>query len=248
MKRSWSQMGMPITLEIVDERVTAEPFGVVRDYFTTVDETFSTYKPASEISRINRNELPIDEWSPEVKKVLELCDETRQATDGYFDIRRDGVIDPSGLVKGWAINQAAKLLHKEGFKSFCLEVGGDIQVSGRNRTGQHWRIGLRNPFNASEIVKTVTVGSGGVATSGTAERGAHIYNPRSPAKLISEVISLTVIGPNIYEADRFATAAFAMGRAGIDFIERLAGFEGYMIDNRRLATLTSGFERYVVTP
>lgn len=241
-------MGMPITLEIVGQAVAARPFKAVRDYFTTVDETFSTYKPTSEISRINRGELPTEDWSREVTKVLELCEETRQATHGYFDIRRDGAIDPSGLVKGWAIKRAADLLRKAGSQNFCLEVGGDIQVAGHNKDGKPWRIGLRNPFAGDEIVKTVTVEGEGVATSGTAERGAHIYNPHSPAKLVSEVISLTVIGPDIYEADRFATAAFAMGRAGIEFIEQLAGFEGYMIDDRRLATLTSGFDRYVVAP
>ena len=241
-------MGMPITLEIVGKAVTDRPFGAVRDYFTTVDETFSTYKPTSEISRINRGQLAVDDWSPEVTMVLELCEATRQATHGYFDIRRDGAIDPSGLVKGWAIKHAAELLRQKGAQNFCLEVGGDIQVAGRNAKGERWRIGLRNPFNRDEIVKTVTVESEGVATSGTAERGAHIYNPHSLAKLVSEVVSLTVIGPDIYEADRFATAAFAMGRAGIDFIERLDGFEGYIIDDRRLATLTSGFDRYVVVP
>jgi len=57
---------------------------------------------------------------------------------------------------------------------------------------------------------------------------------------------VTVIGPNVYEADRFATAAFAMGRKGIEFIEKLVDFEGYMIDAQARATFTSGFERYVL--
>jgi thiamine biosynthesis lipoprotein len=86
----------------------------------------------------------------------------------------------------------------------------------------------------------------GVATSGTAIRGQHIYNPYHRNTPILDIVSLTVIGPNIYEADRFATAAFAMGRKGIQFLEKLAGFEGYLIDAQARATLTSGFERYVL--
>jgi len=86
----------------------------------------------------------------------------------------------------------------------------------------------------------------GVATSGTYVRGQHIYNPLDEDQLITDVLSLTVIGPDIYEADRFATAAFAMGRNGINFIECLEDFEGYMIDKNKLATFTTGFEKWVL--
>lgn len=238
-------MGMPITLEIVDESASSGDFATARDYFNHIDETFSTYKPTSEISRIN-NGLPEDQWSREVRDVLRLCQKTKQETNGYFDIELGGQIDPSGLVKGWAIKQAADLLQERGRGNFCLEVGGDIQVAGHNATNQPWRIGLRNPFNEAEIIKTVAVTTEGVATSGTAERGQHIYNPHRPAKLIEEVVSITVIGPDIYQADRFATAAFAMGQRGIEFIESRGDLEAYMVDAEGIATLTSAFERYLV--
>src|SRR5262249_26902285 len=114
----------------------------------------------------------------------------------------------------------------------------------KNSQGQPWRVGIRNPFHMQQIVKVLAVSDRGVATSGTTIRGQHIYNPKTEGPLVSDVVSITVIGPNIYEADRFATAAFAMGEEGICFIERLEGFEGYMIDRRGRATLTSGFERY----
>src|SRR5258706_490587 len=126
-----------------------------------------------------------------------------------------------------------------------VDAGGDIQVFGKNNEGRDWRVGIRNPFNMDEIVKVLAVSDCGVATSGTYVRGQHIYNPKDSEETIPEIVSLTVIGPNIYDADRFATAAFAMGRDGIIFIERLEGFEGYMIDKNGLATLTSGFEGYV---
>ena len=106
-------------------------------------------------------------------------------------------------------------------------------------------MGIQNPFNINEIVKVLAVTDCGVATSGTYVRGQHIYNPRNAEPLNTSIVSLTVIGPNIYEADRFATAAFAMGEDGIAFIEDLEGFEGYQIDNTGLATITSGFERFI---
>jgi len=84
----------------------------------------------------------------------------------------------------------------------------------------------------------------GIATSGTYIRGAHIYNPLNPQEQLNEIVSLTVIGPNIYEADRFATAAFAMGKNGIVFIEHLPGFEAYVIDVKGIATSTTGFSKY----
>jgi len=76
-------------------------------------------------------------------------------------------------------------------------------------------------------------------------RGGHIYNPTNTDQPISGIVSLTVIGPDVYEADRFATAAFAMGPAGLLFMENLPGFEAYMIDPNGMAAYTSGFERYV---
>jgi thiamine biosynthesis lipoprotein len=76
-------------------------------------------------------------------------------------------------------------------------------------------------------------------------RGAHIYNPRDAADQLDEIVSLTVIGPDVLEADRMATAAFAMGRLGVYFIEALPDFEAYMIDRSGQATMTTHFSDYV---
>ncbi len=244
-------MGMPVSVEIADASARQADLDAAFDYFTEVDERFSTYKEGSEISRINRGELDEHACSPEMKTILHLSEETKRLTNGYFDIRRsDGAIDPSGLVKGWAIRNAAELLKKRGFMNFYVDAGGDIQTSGRNAKGGAWRVGIRDPFDAAgmRIVKTVFVSGEGVATSGTYLRGQHIYDPHRKGRVIDEIVSLTVIGPDIYEADRFATAAFAMGRPGIEFIGRLEGFEGYMIDKNGIATMTGSFERYAEEP
>lgn len=239
-------MGMHITIEVVDENVTQKDIDVIYDYFTYIDKKFSTYKKTSEITQINLGKIQKREYSSDMKKILTLCEKTKKETNGYFDVLHNGKIDPSGIVKGWAIWNSTKLLEKNGFKNFYVDAGGDIQVSGKNGEGQPWTVGIRNPFNNSEIIKVVVLGNHGIATSGTSMRGQHIYNPHKSNTNISDIVSISVIGPNVYEADRFATAAFAMGLNGIQFIERLLKFEGYMIDKNGIATYTSGFERFVV--
>lgn len=238
-------MGMPVILEVIDSWVTGKTFDEVFAYFEYVDRKFSTYKDESEISLINRQEITVEQSSEDMQAIFMLAEQTRQETDGYFDIARNGKYDPSGIVKGWAIYNAAEILRQADFKNYYVDAGGDIQVSGKNDEGQDWRVGIQSPFNPKEIVKIVSLQDCGMATSGTYVRGQHIYDPKDSEQPITEIVSLTVIGPDIYEADRFATAAFAMGSAGIYFIENLKGFEGYMIDPKGLATYTSGFERYV---
>jgi thiamine biosynthesis lipoprotein len=296
-------MGMPITVELVGAAATPEAIDDVFAYFSYVDEKFSTYKDTSEISRINTGQLALAQAGVDMQIVFQLAEQTRQETDGYFDIARDGRWDPSGIVKGWAIHNAAARLRAGGLRDFYIDAGGDIQADGHNGQGRPWRVGIRSPFSMDEIVKVVALSDRGIATSGTYIRGQHIYDPhrqrpatsaralarpaspklhasraggRSPQfraggraqdvvghasvpcrgatravppsghDPLAEIVSLSVIGPNIYDADRFATAAFAMGRAGIMFVARLAGFEGYMIDAHGQATYTSGFASYVL--
>jgi FAD:protein FMN transferase len=245
MKQTRLLMGMPITVEVLDPAVTVDDLERVFAYFADIDDTFSTYKPTSAISRLNRGELSEEECGADVRTILALAEQTRRETRGYFDIWRDGRRDPSGIVKGWAIQHAAGILAAAGFRDYYVDAGGDAQVCG-TRYGAPWRVGIRNPFNRREHVKVLTLCDCGVATSGTAVRGQHIYDPYAPDAPLLDIVSLTVIGPDVYDADRFATAAFAMGQEGIRFIRDLPGFEGYMIDAAARATYTSGFERYVL--
>lgn len=244
MKETRLLMGMPITVEVIDQNINALEIDKIYRYFESVDKRFSTYKETSEISLINKGKLTGDQYSEQMKEVFRLAAQTKNETNGFFDIALNGHIDPSGLVKGWAIKNAADILSTTGFKNFYVDAGGDIQVSGFNSKGEAWKIGIKNPFNEKEIIKVVYVREEGVATSGTYIRGQHIYNPHTGKQKIDEIVSLTVIGPNIYEADRFATAAFAMESEGINFIEELPGFEGYMINKNGIATFTSGFNKY----
>jgi thiamine biosynthesis lipoprotein len=277
-------MGMPVTVEIAVGTVEKDAgknhidfksvMDEVFDYFVSVDEKFSTYKETSEISAINAGKLESADYSEVMKEIFLLSEKTKSETAGYFDIvNRQGKYDPSGIVKGWAIWNAGKILHRRGVENFFVDAGGDVQTAGLKSSDKDgkggawsaWSVGIADPFAKnyggtamtgapSTVVKVIRVSGGeGVATSGTAIRGQHIYNPhkKSTDNGIYDIVSLTVIGPNIYEADRFATAAFAMGRRGIEFIENIrldAGkkLEGYMIDKDGIAVMTSGFEKYVI--
>lgn len=246
MKRTRLLMGMPISVEIVDQTVKESDIAGIFDYFASVDRMFSTYRKDSEITRLNSGEITKKQLSTDVRQILQLADDTRRETNGYFNIANNGMIDPSGIVKGWAIYNAACLLKEHGFYNYYIDAGGDIQVSGKNESGNRWTIGIRNPFNQKEIVKVVWLENKGIATSGQYIRGNHIYNPHKPDESILGITSMTIIGPTVYDADRFATAAFAMGDKGIQFIEKLPGYDGYMIDEKGIATMTSRFNRFVI--
>ena len=232
MKLTQFIMGMPVTVDVADTAVTADILDEVFNYFRYVDDKYSPFKPTSEVSQINAGKIKSP--SPEMALILKLAEQTTKETNGYFDVWHDKKLDPSGLVKGWAINNAARILQNHGLKNYFVEAGGDIQTAGPKK----WRIGIKNPFKPTEIVKIFTLSGQGIATSGNYERGLHIYNPKT-GRAANDVASITVIGPNVYEADRFATAAFAMGKNGLKFIATRPNLAGYQINKNGTAVLTA---------
>jgi thiamine biosynthesis lipoprotein len=246
MRETRTIMGMPISLAVPGEGVRQQDLEAVFAEFVAVDAQFSPFKPDSEISRFNRGEIAENAFSPRLREIAALCEKTRQETGGYFDIRRpDGTIDPCGMVKGWAIKNAARQFVDMGYSNFCVAAGGDIQCHGTNDEGAEWTVGIRNPFLPDEIVKVLQPRGFGVATSGNYIRGDHIYNPHTGRYGSDDIVSLTVIGPDVLEADRYATAAFAMGREGIHLIERIPGLEAYEIDSFGMARMTTGLKNYL---
>lgn len=242
MKMTEGIMGMSVAIEVLDN-CEGKDLDEILDYFHEVDNMFSTYKKASEISKINRKEMRIEDASSEVKKILKLSEETKILTNGYFDIAIEGIIDPSGLVKGYAINEASKMLAKKGYKNYYIEIGGDIDIRGL-KNGQKWRVGIRNPHAKQVNMRVAHLSDVGIATSGAYERGMHIYNPIKK-KLANEVASVTVIAKDVYEADRFATASYAMGVRGLNLLEDIEYLEGYMVTRDGHELMTSGFIGYL---
>jgi thiamine biosynthesis lipoprotein len=195
------------------DEAAAQVFAELR----SVDARFSPYQEASEVSRINRGELRLDEAHEDVQEVARRCEAWKQRTGGLFDARRpDGTWDPSGLVKGWATERAARQLAGD----WCVNAGGDVVVM--TPSGEPFNVGIQDPRDDSRVLLVLVMTTGAVATSGTAARGTHLWDPRtgSPA---TGLLSLTVIGPSLETADVLATAGFVAG----------ADWEGVMIEGYR---------------
>jgi thiamine biosynthesis lipoprotein len=192
------------------------------------DELFSTYRAASEISRLRRGELELGECAPEVREVLGQCAELAERSAGFFSAYPDGQLDPTGLVKGWAVERASDLLRAAGSTAHCINGAGDVQCVGAAAAGQPWRIGIAHPLRPGELVAVAVGRDLAVATSGTGERGAHILDPheRRPP---SGLASVTVVGRRLGEVDALATAAFAMGRAAPDWLRELDGMHSFVV-------------------
>ena len=229
MHRVEQIMGMPIVVEIRGGEVPEDVF----DWFRWVDETFSTYKPGSEVSRIARGELDVEDAHADVQAVLARCEELRVETNGYFDARAGGELDPSGLVKGWAVDRAVELIDAD---EYCISAGGDVRVRGE------WKVGIQHPLEPQAIAAVVEARDLAVATSGEYERGAHVIDPHT-GQAPDGVLSVTITGPDLATADAYATAAFAMGaRVAPHWVARLQGYGAMVIlsDERVLSTPSFG--------
>jgi thiamine biosynthesis lipoprotein len=234
-------MGMPIVLDVRDDEPDAGAIDRMWAWLRWVDATFSTYKHDSEICRIDRGELAVEDADPEVQAVLERCEQLRGETRGYFDARAaGGQLDPSGLVKGWAVDRAAAILDAAGFVNYALNAGGDIRLSGRPVPELRWRVGIQHPHLKDKVAAVVEANELAVATSGEYERGHHVFDPHT-RRPPSGVVSVTVTGPDLATADAYATAAFAMGEAGPKWTARLAGYEAMTILADDSVLKTSGF-------
>ena len=245
-------MGTAVGLDVRDPTVRPEALEQAFDYLRGVDARFSTYKPDSEVSRLIRGELDEADGSPELREVLAMCEEARRATEGYFDIRAhrpDGRPDPTGLVKGWSLENAGRILEAAESRNYCINGGGDIVARGEAAPGTAWRVGIRHPIQAEAVATVLAIRDMGVATSGAYERGDHVRDPFT-GRAASGALSITVVGPSLTFADAYATAAFAMGPTGLAWVAGLPGYEGCAISadrdgsNGRLAW-TPGFDRFL---
>lgn len=214
----------------VDDDVTPSRFdGVVSDVRAELDRLelmFSIFRPDSEISRINDGRLHHLDASPEVIEVLDACAWLENASGGAFSVRRspgETRIDPSGFVKGWAAERAARLIASAGIEHWYLGIGGDFVTRGGMRNGEPWRIGIADPRDPGMLVGTVELFDGAVATSGTAERGSHLWDPRT-GTVAGHFFSVTVTGPSLTWADAYATTAFVMGEPGLGWVAQFPGY------------------------
>ncbi|MEV6638604.1 FAD:protein FMN transferase [Amycolatopsis sp. NPDC051371] len=222
-------MGTVFSIDVRDPGDWGSPIADVVAWLHRVDALFSTFRPDSDISRIGRGELTIADADPLVAEVFGRCEQFEAETGGYFTARWRGTPDPTGLVKGWAIERASELLDRHGSENHAINGGGDVHLSGEAAPGRPWRIGISDPADSRRILTVVTGRDLAVATSGTAERGAHIVDPltATPAR---DLAAVTVTGPSLIRADAYATAAVAMGHRAFDWAQGLEDHEVFVVD------------------
>ena len=240
-------MGMPISLAMrgrhADDAHGRAAWADVMTALRAADRVFSTYRPDSYVSRLGRGEITLEDCPLEVAEVFALGDLAERESHGAFRVRRAGadgqtLVDPSGVVKGWAVERAASHLRSLAGTDFCLSAGGDMVCRTLEAKDGPWRIGVEHPLDARRLIAVVPVFTGAVATSGTAHRGEHIVDART-GRPPQGVASVTVVGSSLTWADIDATAAYAQGAAAAQWLRNRRGRRGLVVGNDGCATLVT---------
>lgn len=247
--------GTAITLDARDP-ITPAAIDRVFAWFRRVDDLFSTWRPDSEIARLAAGTVSRCHVSREVDEVLRICDRLMLESHGAFDIRvgadprvtpRDGLglIDPSGMVKGWALERAAELLRGDAITNFTVNAGGDVITRGHPMPGRGWRIGIQHPWERDKVAAVVELTDVGIATSGRYERGDHIIDPVT-AEPARHFMSISVIARDLATADGYATAALALGAAGLEWLSDQRDVSAMAITTDQTVIFVNDFDRYRV--
>ena len=234
-------MGTTVSIDVRDVRVDQAALDLALAVLRDIDARFSTYKADSQISRIDRGELVLSDADPDVREVLAACARLSAESGGAFDAFRDGHLDPSGYVKGWAAERAADVLRAAGARNFSLNLGGDVICAGEREPGQPWRVGIRHPDDPAQMLAVVAVNDGAVATSGLYERGGHVTDARTGA-VADAWRSLTVVAADLVTADSIATAALARGADGPQWAAERLGCSVVALNRDSRLFTSSGIE------
>jgi thiamine biosynthesis lipoprotein len=230
-------MGMPISLALrgrhTGDVAARLAWAAVMAELHEVDRVFSTYRADSFISRLGRGEIGLEDCPPSLTEVLDLGAAAERDSGGAFSVRLPGpdgavVLDPSGVVKGWAVERASAALQELTETDFCLSAGGDMTCRTLDPAGVPWRIGIEDPADPSRIRAIVPVFTGAVATSGTAHRGSHLVDARTGLAPVG-VASVTVVAFSLTAADIDATAAYAQGPDAARWLETRPGRSGLVV-------------------
>lgn len=230
-RRSWIEQVMGLPVSLLARGAAARSAAVddlARAVYTDLremDRIFSPYREDSEVSRLARGDLSWEAASEVVCEVADRCRWARELTGGLFDAETpDRGWDPSGLVKGWAAERAARLLVEDGTLDWCVNAGGDVVVV--CPSGEPFVVGIQDPRDPGRVVTTLSSTGNAVATSGTAARGAHLYDPRTGGAAVGRWAAISVTGPSLETADVLATAAFVAGDNWPPIVSVLPGYAG----------------------
>ena len=209
------RMNMPFTIIFVrdsfDEILVDALNQIVNEidkYLQNVEEKFSPFLSESLVSRHTDlgEELQDDFFDIEYQEVYSRSIIAKKETHGLFDPFFDGKYNPTGFVKGWAIENAFMKYIKPLIDNNILEAGaingaGDMQVGTRLDSNFSWKIGIENPEDKEKIIAKYSIKNGAVATSGLSKKGQHIKSDND----INHV-QVTVVGTYLSDVDVLATA------------------------------------------
>ncbi len=224
---------------VLSMSVTPETVRAIEKELDRVDRLFSTYRPDSQIARLNARQIRLADCSREVREVLAACAEAEHRTSGWFTAKYAAGTDPAGVVKGWAIRRASDLLRAAGSACHAVNGGGGVLVVADPAADEPWRVGVPAGTGPGHPLTVITGHNFSVATSGNSERPGEIRDPftRLPSLTWS---AFSVTGPDIVEADAFATAAVAMGRPAVGWLETVPGYEAIAVDSSGHVFTTAG--------
>ncbi len=181
-----------------------------------IDYVFSTYKPTSEISLINKD--PNRVWSNEFRNLFNLSNVISNLSEGAFSPNDANGFDFSAIGKGYAIDKIAELLEKNGVNNYFIEIGGEIRAKG-SKFSDKWIFGIERPTNSKKspyLAFNVPSEGVSIATSGEYREPNHIWG-KGPRDLIS----VTVVTRDAASADAWATALYVLGEEkGLDIAEK----------------------------
>ena len=209
------RMNMPFTIVFVRDSfdeilvdVLNQIVNEIDKYLQNVEEKFSPFLSESVVSRHTElgEELQDDFFDIEYQEVYSRSIIAKKETHGLFDPFFDGKYNPTGFVKGWAIENAFMKYIKPLIDNNILEAGaingaGDMQVGTRLDSNFFWKIGIENPEDKEKIIAKYSIKNGAVATSGLSKKGQHIKSDND-----INHIQVTVVGTYLSEVDVLATA------------------------------------------
>lgn len=219
------------------------------------DEIFSLYKPESPVSQVAAGNTSVAKCPPVVSEVWDECERWEKTTDGWFSpFTPEHTWDPSGLVKTWAAKRAAEALIAAGIQDFTLNAGGDVLIADGASGEFDWRIAVSKPVSIADaeagalaVVDLTGTAFRAMATSGSAERGSHIWNPKSNADPAKQLLQVSVIARDLVEADIWATAAFAEGPNALARIDSIPDLEALAILADGQIAATPGFMKLITS-
>jgi thiamine biosynthesis lipoprotein len=263
LRMQFGVMGTQASLVIATHNL-AEPCDAtsvaldVQEVLVAADERFSPFRDDSELVRFRAGRTTNP--SPQFVQVMDHCLRLESKTRAAFDPHDlTGRFDPTGYVKGWAVERAVGVAVECGASDVCVTVGGDVRTAGMATVDRPWRIAVRSPSSPGAVAALVTPVTAGaplaVATSGEYERGAHIWAAAAPRPLAdrgrSQLGSVTVVGPDLGLADAYSTAIWARAKTsgaagGLEVLDEIPGFEAVIITMDQRLLPTAGFPEFMV--